>query len=75
MQKTFSPVTEFARGQYVTAVGQTGIAVGWIKGRRGKLVAVKFTAGPKKGKTLGVTPARVAPRKGRNGAGALPRIS
>lgn len=75
MQKTFSPVTGFARGQYVTAVGQTGIAVGWIKGRRGKLVAVKFTGAPKKGKTLGVAPARVAARKGRKGAGALPRVS
>lgn len=72
---TFSPVYQFANGQYVTAVGETGIAVGWMKGRGAKLVAVKFTGGRKKGKILGVRPAHVAPRKGRNGSGTLPRIS
>jgi hypothetical protein len=72
---TFSPASQFNNGQYVTAVEQTGIAVGWMRGASGKLVAVKFTSGPKKGKILGVRPARVVPRKGRKGSGTLPRIS
>lgn len=72
---TFSPAFQFANGQWVTAVGETGIAVGWVKGRSGKLVAVKFTGGRKKGKTLGVRPMHVVPRKGRQGSGPLPRIS
>jgi len=80
MKQVFSPVAQFANGQYVTAVGQPGIAVGWTQGarpkRRGpKLVAVKFTQGPKKGKVIGVRPGSVAPRKGRKGTGPLPRIS
>lgn len=72
---TFSAVSQFSNGQYVEAVGQNGIAVGWIKGRARKLVAVKFTSGKKKGKILGVSPLHVVARRGRKGSGVLPRVS
>ena len=72
---TFSAASKFNQGQFVTALGQTGIAVGWKRGSLGKVVVVKFTSGSRKGRTIGVDPTFIENRKGRNGNGPLRLIT
>lgn len=69
--RTFSAAAQFNNGQWVSAFEQTGVAIGWRHGRLGKTVAVKFTSGPMKGRTIGVHPSFLTARAGRKGNGPL----
>jgi hypothetical protein len=73
---TFSAASQFKQGQFVTALGQTAIAVGWKRGNLGKVVVVEFTGGSMKGRTMGIGPSLIKhraarSRKGRDGNGPL----
>lgn len=75
IRTVFSPANRFCQGQYVTADGSKGIALGWQRGRTGKAVVVKMTEGPHKGKRLAYRATNVAPRRGNNGRGPLMRVA
>lgn len=74
MRTRFSLAYQFRRGQYVTASGRNGIAVGWTRGLTSKAIVVKMTEGPNKGKRMAFRVCDVTDRRGNKGRGLLPRL-